>query len=200
MKMWKSEKIFVNSRRHAKENIRITERLFSYLDLEEINNVLEIGCGIGMLSSYLSQKYDMNVFGIDVDHEQIKIARKYLKDNTKLSFSVESATNLPFENYSFDMVLSFNVIHHISDWKNVLKEVHRVLRPFGVFAFSDFAYTAFIKRVFVQIVKNYGLYTVAEIIDYLAGINFQIIHQEKSSTFIFRNHNILFRKSSDLTT
>ena len=68
------------------------------------------------------------------------------------------------------MVLSFNVIHHISGWKNVLKEVHRVLRPAGVFVFSDFAYTAFLKRVFMPIVKNYGLYTVAEIIDYLAGI------------------------------
>jgi len=200
MKMGKFEKIFVNSRRHAKGNIRVTERLFSYLDLEEIKNVLEIGCGIGMLSGHLSQKYDMNVFCIDVDHEQIEIAKKYFKDNTKISFSVESATNLPFENSSFDMVLSFNVIHHISGWKNVLKEVQRVLRPAGVFVFSDFAYTAFLKRVFMPIVKNYGLYTVAEIIDYLARINFPIIHQEKSSAFIFGNHNILFQKSSDLTT
>ena len=200
MKMWKFEKKFVNSRRHAKGNIRVTKRLFSYLDLEETNNVLEIGCGVGMLSDHLSQKYDMNVFGIDIDHEQIEIAKKCFKNNTKLSFSVESATNLPFENSSFDMVLSFNVIHHISSWKNVLKEVHRVLRPAGVFVFSDFGYPAFLKRIFMPIVKNFGLYTVAEIIDYLTGINFHIIHQEKSSAFIFRNHNILFQKSSDLTT
>lgn len=200
MKMGKFEKIFVNSKRHAKGNIRIIERLFSYLDLKEIKNALEIGCGVGMLSDYLSQKYDINIFGIDVDPEQIEVAKEYFKDNKKLSFSVESAIDLPFDNSSFDMVLSFKILHHISGWQSVLKEVQRVLKPNGILVFSDFAYVPFLKKVLKPVVKNYGVYTLADIINYLVKFNFQIIHQEKSLEFMFGMHNILFQKFSNLVT
>jgi len=196
MKMGKIEKIFVNSKRHAKGNIRVIERLFPYTDLKGIENVLEIGCGVGMLSDYLSKNYDMNVVGTDVDADQIEIAKKYFKDNEKLSFSIETATNLPFDNSAFDMVLSFKVLHHISDWETVLKEVNRVLRPKGIFVLSDFIYTPFLKKIFKPFGKNYGLYTLNDIFGYLAGIDIKVIHHEKSMPIIFISNDILFQKDS----
>lgn len=196
MKMGDLEKRLVNSKRHAQANVKVIERLFPYLDLKGINNVLEIGCGIGMLSDYLSRSYDMKVVGIDVDAEQIEIAIKFLTDNNKLSFAVESATDLPFDNSAFDMVLSFKVLHHISKWETVLNEVNRVLKPKGVFVFSDFCYTPFLKRILSPFVKNYGLYTLDDLIGYLTGMDIAVIHQEKSMPFILPRHDILFRKGS----
>ena len=196
MKMGKFEKIFVNSKRHAKGNIRVIERLFSCLELKGIENVLEIGCGIGMLSDYLSKNYEMNVVGTDIDAEQIEIGEKYFKDNDKLSFSVESATSLAFGNSVFDMILSFKVLHHIDDWKTVLKEVNRVLKPEGIFVFSDFCYTPFMKKILQPFAKNYGLYTINDILAYLSGIDFKVIHQRQAMPFFFASHDILFQKSS----
>ncbi|MBW2030195.1 MAG: class I SAM-dependent methyltransferase [Deltaproteobacteria bacterium] len=194
MKMGKIEKLFVNSRRHAKGNIRVTERLFLNFDLRGIGSALEIGCGVGMLSDYLSKNYDMNVTGTDVDVEQIGIAKKNFRDNDRLSFSVATATNLPFDNSTFDMVLSFKVLHHISDWETVLKEVNRVLKPKGILVFSDFCCTSFLKRIFGTFGKNYGVYTLNDLIECLAGLDMKAIHQEKSKPFIFVSQNVLFQK------
>jgi ubiquinone/menaquinone biosynthesis C-methylase UbiE len=195
--MGKFEKIFVNSKRHAKGNIRVIEQLFPYLDLKGIENVLEIGCGVGMLCDYLSQMYDMNVVGIDVDPEQIKIAKKHYSNNRKLSFSVKTASNLLFDNSSFDMILSFKVLHHISDWEIVLKEVNRVLRSNGIFVFSDFSYAPFCKKILKPFGKNYGLYTIDDIVRNLDGLDMQVIYQNKSMPFIFSRYDILFRREKE---
>jgi len=196
MKMGKFEKTFVNSKRHAKGNIRVIEQLFPYLDLKGIQTVLEIGCGVGMLCDHLSQVYDMNVVGIDVDPEQIKIAKKHYSNNHKLSFSVKTATSLPFDNSTFDMILSFKVIHHISDWESVLNEVSRVLRPKGIFVFSDFSYAPFCKKILKPFGKNYVLYTIDDIVRYLDGLDMQVIHQNKSMPFIFLRYDIIFEKGA----
>jgi ubiquinone/menaquinone biosynthesis C-methylase UbiE len=194
--MGKFEKTFVNSKRHAKGNIRIIEQLFARLDLKRIENVLEIGCGVGMLCDHLSQMYDMNVFGIDADPEQIKIAKKHYSNNRKLSFSVKTATNLLFDNSSFDMILSFKVLHHISDWEIVLKETNRVLRSKGIFVFSDFSYAPFCKKILKPFAKNYGVYTIGDIVGYLNGLDMQAIYQNKSMPFLFSRYDILFQKGA----
>lgn len=51
-----------------------------------------------------------------------------------------SATRLPFQRHSFDVVAAFDVIEHIADERAALEEVHRVLRPSGVFLVSVPAY------------------------------------------------------------
>jgi ubiquinone/menaquinone biosynthesis C-methylase UbiE len=196
VKMSKVEKKFVNTRRHAQGNIRVLKRLFNHLDLQNIKNALEIGCGAGMLSNYLTQDYDIKVVGTDVDPEQIEIANKYFKGNKNLSFSVESAADLPFENDRFDMVLIFKVLHHINDWPKVLNEIGRVLKPNGYFVFSDFAYSKLLKKSLQSIVKNYGLYTLDDIIKHLSKNNITVIHREKSFGILFTPHNMLFKKVS----
>ena len=196
MKMSKFEKKFVNTQRHAQGNIRVIKRLFNHLDLRNVKDALEIGCGVGMLSDYLAQNYNMNIAGIDVDPEQIEIANEYYKENRKLSFSVESATDLPFENDRFDMVLIFKVLHHINDWPEAINEIGRVLRPNGYFVFSDFAYSKILKIPLQPIVKNYGLYTLDDIIESLLKNNITVVHREKSIGILFKIHNILFKKTS----
>ena len=53
--MLKFEKKFVNSKKHAQTNIKKIEQLFQNIDLSTIHNVLEIGCGAGMLANYLAE-------------------------------------------------------------------------------------------------------------------------------------------------
>ena len=67
--MTKIEKQFVNSKKHAEKNFKLFEELFTQFDGSGINKVLEIGCGIGAVAAYLSDKYGMKVIGTDVDPE-----------------------------------------------------------------------------------------------------------------------------------
>ena len=69
MKMIKLEKIFVNASARTR-NIKVIERLFSQINLSNVKKVLEVGCGIGVLSPYLTEKYKWEVTGIDLDPEQ----------------------------------------------------------------------------------------------------------------------------------
>ncbi len=79
MKMSKIEKKIINGKRHAKKNLEDIEELFRIIDLSNINNVLEIGCGVGVVSEHFNNSYNMNVIGTDVDPKQIKIAKTLLK-------------------------------------------------------------------------------------------------------------------------
>ena len=51
---------------------------------------------------------------------------------------VESGTQLPFENASFDKILAVNVIYFWRDAAAVVKEIRRVLRPGGHLLYADF--------------------------------------------------------------
>lgn len=194
MKMSKIEKRFVNSKRHAQKNIELVERLFNRIDLRNTTRVLEIGCGVGIVSAHLTNRYNMNVIGIDLDSEQIAIAKMYNNENEHLKFIEADSTKLPFGDQEFDMVLSLYVLHHIGNWEKTLEEINRVLKQRGYFIFYDLAYSKFTTRIFNPIVKNYGVYTIDDIIHCLRINNFEIIYTEEPKGLIMKNYSMVFRK------
>ena len=76
MKIGKLEKLWVNSKWQSNKNIKIADPLFDQVSIDNVKKVLEVGCGNGVLSSYLAEKYGWNVTGIDIDPEQIEIAKR----------------------------------------------------------------------------------------------------------------------------
>jgi ubiquinone/menaquinone biosynthesis C-methylase UbiE len=92
-------------------------------------DVLEIGCGNGYGGYLLNQPGSKSYVGLDVMEEQIEIARrKYPQFN----FIVQDATDLgQFANGSKDLVILFGVLHHIPEWRKVIDEIRRVLKPDG---------------------------------------------------------------------
>lgn len=98
-------------------------------------HVLEIGGGRGVGSELLLERFDASrVTVIDLDPQMVHIARRRLAPyGERVSVRVASATELPFEDDSFDAVFDFGIIHHIPSWRVALDEVHRVLRPGGRF-------------------------------------------------------------------
>ena len=163
MKMTRFEKRFVNRKKKSQKNIEILESSLKIIDLAKIKTVLELGCGIGFVSSYLAETYKFKVYGTDYDLEQIQIANNIQPKFKHLYYRVEDATKLTFDDSSIDLVLSQNVFHHIPKWKDAVKDISRVLCSGGYFLWFDLTFPNIIKNIFLPFVKNYGLYTIDDI-------------------------------------
>ncbi len=75
--------------------------------IDDKKSILEIGCGPGALSQSLCRWYpNSNIVGIDRDSSFIEFARE---KSSSCSFIEGDATNLPFEDESFDVVISYTV-------------------------------------------------------------------------------------------
>ena len=97
-------------------------------------SVLDIGCGTGYGTSELARSGRLAV-GIDIAHEAVAYSRAHY-GQPNLSFVGASVTALPFADSTFDLVTGFEVIEHLSEWRGLLSEACRVLRPEGVFLVS----------------------------------------------------------------
>lgn len=93
------------------------------------NIILEVGCGEGYGSNYLS-KSCKEIIGIDVEKSAIEHAKKkYTSANC--SFKEYNGSNIPYDDSHFDYVVSFQVIEHVDDDAAFIRDLKRVLKPGG---------------------------------------------------------------------
>lgn len=93
--------------------------------------VLDYGCGSGYGSAQIAQTA-AQVTAVDVSEEAVAYARgRFDRDNLRF-LTVDPGQPLPFEDGSFDTVLSFQVFEHVTDTARYLAEVRRVLAPGGM--------------------------------------------------------------------
>jgi len=97
--------------------------------------ILEVGCGPGHLSVRLARDHDVDVTGIDLDPGMIERAQANADRDAgarrQPRFVVGDVAALPFDDASFDVVVSTFSMHHWSDPPSGLREISRVLRPEG---------------------------------------------------------------------
>lgn len=115
-------------RRWGQKNFELP--LFRRLGLDvRGRDVLEIGCGNGYGAFLLNQSQPRSYVGLDVMEEQIEMARR---NYPQYRFIVQDAADLSqFPAASKDVVVIFGVLHHIPEWRKVIDEIARVLKPDG---------------------------------------------------------------------
>ena len=89
--------------------------------------VLDIGCGTGSLLRALSPRIGRSA-GVDVSRGMIEQAKRHASRN--LSFQTIDGPSLPFDDRSFDVVVSFLSWRYL-DWDPIVREIARVLGPRG---------------------------------------------------------------------
>jgi ubiquinone/menaquinone biosynthesis C-methylase UbiE len=163
MRMTKAEKWFVNRRKRAERNVGQVREILHRAELHPTGEVLEIGCGVGAVSAFLATHNAVHVVGIDQDPEQVEYARRTHAPSERLSFGVGDASQMAFDEGTFDLVLSVNVLHHVPEWRGAIAEIARVLRPGGSYLWMDIVFPRCVVGLFRPVTKNYGLYTHKEI-------------------------------------
>jgi ubiquinone/menaquinone biosynthesis C-methylase UbiE len=93
--------------------------------------VLDVGCGTGLYSIRLSES-GADVTAVDISLKMIEIARRKAQDRGQYIWYDEAdMAKLPYENRTFDMVVSITALEFAADPLLALMEMARVLRPGG---------------------------------------------------------------------
>jgi 2-polyprenyl-6-hydroxyphenyl methylase/3-demethylubiquinone-9 3-methyltransferase len=98
--------------------------------------LLDLGCGAGFLTNVLAQE-GYQVTGVDISASSLNVARN--EDATQgVDYLQGDVHELPFADESFDAVSALDLLEHVGEPKQVIKEAARVLKPGGLFFFHTF--------------------------------------------------------------
>ena len=98
---------------HKEEQLNKLRIIKENLEINKSDRLLDVGCGTGFSLEYF-----------DCDSTGLEPSKEMTRDNKKII--IGKAENLPFENNSFDIVISVTAIHNFNDIEKGLKEIKRV--------------------------------------------------------------------------
>jgi ubiquinone/menaquinone biosynthesis C-methylase UbiE len=109
--------------------------------------VLDYGCGRGDFTQFLIP-HAASVHGVDVSEKALQMARQ---STTGIDFKLLVDSTIPYPDNFFDTIFSVDVLEHILDIEATLEEIHRILKPGGVFLIATSEFTR-LKMMLILIV------------------------------------------------
>lgn len=147
--------------KYDKYKYSIEPHILTELSKINFNNkrVLEIGLGQGAEAQKIIEngaKYN----GIDLTEESVKRVklRCEIFNLPYESINVNNAEKINFTDSSFDIVFSHGVIHHSPRIKDIVGEIHRVLKPGGMFAIMLYHRNSVNYQISIKIIRRLGIF------------------------------------------
>ena len=116
--------------------------VINYVEITNIDNVFEIGCGNGKFANYLSKQTNASIHGIDYSSSAINYAQELSKENELLHFSIGdiNSLNIPINEYS--VILLIDSVYFSNDSHKILEYLYKVIKLNGriVIFYSDFIF------------------------------------------------------------
>ena len=115
------------------------ERLLDRVGLQTDDRVLDVGCGTGIVARRAASQVgdEETVVGLDVNERMLDVAKATAtEDRLAIEWRQGDATELPFPDEAFDVVISQQALQFLPDPGAALREIDRVLAPDGRVAVS----------------------------------------------------------------
>ncbi len=115
--------------------------------------ILEIGCGGGLLCEELAHRKAMMV-GIDPSEEALEVARRHIQQSGlghNVYYQQGLAEALPYADGSFSAIICLDVLEHVDNLEKTIAEIARVLAPGGIFIFDTINRTLLARIVVIWI-------------------------------------------------
>lgn len=168
---------------NAKIQKQMAEKLVQFLDKEEYDNILEIGCGTGMLTEIIKQKIEYKNY---TANDIVSKCEDYIKSIDKnIHFSagdIEECVKVSEKKY--DLIISNASFQWIDNLKEFIEILYKKLNPQGCLIFSTFGIENFREIYHVQ-GKRLPYYTTSELREILQSYNPVI--EEEIRILAFRN-------------
>jgi ubiquinone/menaquinone biosynthesis C-methylase UbiE len=102
------------------------DSVLSEIKMVGTSKLLDVGCGIGDLTIFIANKLGIKqIYGVDVDENALSQA----KQKGIIVFNLDiSKEKFPFSDETFDLCTFLDVIEHLENPDNALKEIHRILK------------------------------------------------------------------------
>jgi len=120
------EKRYSYKRKRDCLNDPLLRKIIELKIIDKNSMVLDYGCGAGDYSGFISSR-TKNFVGVDIN---VKKAKERFPGIKFVKISAQEK-KLPFPNETFDTIIAVNVIEHVRDFDNLLKEFSRVLKIGG---------------------------------------------------------------------
>ncbi len=102
--------------------------------LEDVNSIIDIGCGEGFIVSCLNRT---DITGIDISKKALNIAKR---KNPTCNFCTGSVYDLSFKKSSFDLVIATEILEHLENPDKALQEIKRISKGYCVFSVPNEPY------------------------------------------------------------
>lgn len=185
------------------EYIEANQQFVRRIPLAHVGRFLDLACGTGTVSRLLLEEA-LRAFlnGVDLDPVQIELATEefaelgyevrhgfdladeIVRGKPVVTLAVGSADELLFPDASFDCVTIANAIHMMPDKAKFLREVHRVLKPGGVFGFNS----SFYAGTYPAGTERHGFIWLREAKLYIDRLNEQLKAEGRTGELIRRVH------------
>lgn len=112
----------------------IADEVISRLNLQK-GSILDLGTGLGSLAFEFAKRLPQaKIYALDISEEMLDEARRIAQEArlNNVEFICADAHRLKFADASFNLVVSFGILHHLSDLKLLFSEVKRVLKEKGI--------------------------------------------------------------------
>lgn len=124
---------------------KATGELLESLPIRKGMHILDVGCGEGKTAIDIAKRFDCTVMGIDVDETLIAKAERSADRSSvrgRVSFAVDDARRLHFDDDTFDMAIAQAVLVMIDDQDKpaAVREIQRVLKAGGISGWSELSW------------------------------------------------------------
>jgi tocopherol O-methyltransferase len=165
--------------------IQLIEHLAQLANIKTGSRILDIGCGFGGSSLYLTKKYDASTTGITISPVQVQMAKEAaVKANLDVTFLLMDAEDMQFAQ-PFDLLWSVESISHYHDPKKFFSSAAKLLKPGGCFALTDWFQKENLsladKRRFIKPIEKgmmVELRGMNDYSDFLVDSGLQVIHRQ----------------------
>lgn len=185
------------SQHEAQENL--VRFLAEKAHIKRRAKILDVGCGIGGSSIYLSKNFDAPVTGVTISHVQVEMAKKFARENNaNCRFLVMDAEEMNFTK-KFDAIWMVGVLTLLTDQERFLKQSSKFLNKKGKFILLDWMIANDIRaeetKKYIQPIQRGMLitsfYSMNIYLQWLIKYGYRIVYAEDITAHTIKTWNVM---------